>query len=199
MVLVHEAGHAVSAMYATDGVVQVHVWPGYELYPEFGNPTRGEWPRGSPAVTIVAPRPSASVTHDPASFRVFTTDKNVMYRLQHHLGLISLMGTVATTLVALVALSLISLLRPKGLLMWCLVAGSQLHLDMLTYAFLPTFLGARHLYFLGGELPEPVNALSALGFPEGVSLTAIGLLSLLQWAWLYHLLRVKLRRPVQAS
>lgn len=196
MVLVHEAGHAVAAEYATPAAIEIHVWPGYEVYPEFGKRTHEPWPKGAPAFTALYPQ-SAPIGQDANGLRMFAFDKNEMYLMQRHSSLIALMGTAATTLLALVSLSMISLFQPKGLVLWCLAAGSLLHLDMLTYAVLPTFVGVRHLYFIGGETAEPVDALSGLGFPVSFSLTAIILLSLLQCAWLYYLLRFRLHRGRQ--
>lgn len=196
MVLVHEAGHAVAAAYTTPAAIEIHVWPGYEVYPDFGERTRDPWPEGAPAFTSLTPQ-SAPIGLDASGFRTFAFDKGEMDLMQRHLPLIALMGTTATTFFALASLCLISLVQPKGLVLWWLAAGSLLHLDVLTYAVLPTFLGVRHLYFIGGETAEPVDALLGLGFPESFSLTAIILLSLLQCVWLYYLLRFKLRRVRQ--
>ena len=196
MILLHEAGHAVTAARSTDAKIQIHVWPGYELYPAFGNRFREKWPQGSPAVTTLSPASPTLLARDAYGSYAVTFAEDEMRQMQPYLPLIALMGTAATTLSAFIALSLISLFKPKGLMLWCLAAGSLLHLDMLTYAVLPTFLGVRHLYFIGGETAEPVEALSGFGLPESLSIAAIILLSVMQCLWLYYLLTFKLRRPV---
>jgi len=197
MILIHEAGHAITASYSTDARVQIHIWPGYELYPDFGRRFQQIWPQGSPAVTTLSPRSPVQLARDAYGYYAVVFGRDEMERMQPHLPLIALMGTGATTFTAILALSLISLFKPKRLLLYCLATAALLHLDMLTYAVLPTFFGTRHLYFIGGETAEPVRALAGFGFSESASISGIILLSLLQLGWLYYLLRYKLRRPVQ--
>jgi hypothetical protein len=201
MVLAHEAGHAVTAHYATRGEVRIYVWPGYELYPDPANTFPEAWPARTPAMTAVMPRPPQPVSLDtmakaglPSGIMI---SRREFYELRRHEHLMKLMGSTTTLLLALASLAALSLFKPKGTVLWLLAAGSLLHLDMLTYTLLPTLFGVRHLYWIGGEVSETLEALAGLGLKPGFSITAIVLLSLLQWVWLFYLLRVKLRRPVQ--
>jgi hypothetical protein len=190
MVLVHELGHATSAALLIPGDVRLYVYPGHELFPDWGRQFPETWPEKSPALTYV--RPDIPIGAWP--FTPGTQGYAVMKRNDH---LIRLMGSASTLLLALASLALIALLKPRGVALWILGAGALLHMDLLTGTVFPVFFDARHLYFWGGESPETVDALTGLGVPERISVTAVILVSTGLCVWHYWLLRFKLRRGRQ--
>ncbi len=184
MVLVHEMGHAWTIGHIPTVKSSIYIWPGYQVYPQIGMKFPEAWPEKTVAFTYVALyskfKPDGS---DPLKHQ------GLLAQTVGHLALLA--GSGATSLLSLLSLFLMSLFRPKGLCSWVLVAGSLMHLDMLTYTVFPVFFNVRHLILWAGEIPEPVEALFGLGVSRGFSVTAIILLSLVQFFWLYHLLLPK--------
>jgi hypothetical protein len=200
MVVVHELGHALSAAYLVPGEIRLYVWPGYELYPDWGRQFPETWPERSPAMTYVLPDTAPGqwrFTPGVPPYAVW--NDGGPKTLERNVHLTRLMGSASTLLFALAALTLLTWLKPRGLMLWLLAAGALLHLDILTGTVFPVFFDARHLYFWGSSAPEAVDALAGIGVPAGVAITAIGVLSLLQSLWLYYLLALNPRRPVPAS
>lgn len=184
MVLVHEAGHAfaISVIGRTDA--KVLIWPGYELYPDIGEKFTGKWPDKSLAITQVVP----SLSRDPlAGFAFSPVQQNVDARKEQ--GVIQLMGTVATTLTALLSLLCMTLFRPLGWVRRIMAALALFHLDALTYTVFPIFFAAPHFLVMGGSVAEPVAALESLGLPDGASVVLVLSLSAVQLIWLYFLPR----------
>lgn len=184
MVLVHEFGHLAGVAYSTDAEARIYVWPGYEIYPDPGRRYVAQWPGRSPAFTDVR----ITSTVSPAELGAQIEDLMASH------SFIMLMGSTATLLVSLVCLLLLTLLKPKGVLRWLCTSGALLNLDMLSYTVFPVFFNGAHLYYWGGTTPEPVVALAGLGVAQGLAVSAILLISLLQFAWLYHALQNKERQ-----
>ena len=170
MILLHEAGHAGTAQALTGIECQIYIWPGIEIYPQFGSDQLMPWNAKSLALTKVVVPDSAAT----------------LQRVLDHNNLILFMGSGFTQLLSLLSLLAISLLRPKGILRRLLIAGALLHIDMLSYTVFPLF-HLRHLLFWGGNHSETLMALGAVGIPLYLSVPVIVLLSLGQFFWLYLL------------
>lgn len=194
-ILVHETGHAVTARLLTGMKSEIHVWPGYQLYPKVGERYSLSWPEKSLAVTTLYPPFPMLPAND-----FLDGEKNppVAWRFRGKVVEFSdwtmLMGSGATVLASLLSLLLIWILKPKGILLGALVLGSLMHFDMLTYSIFPVFFELPHLLVFGGSVPEPVRALTNLGVPDYFSVPAIIVLSIGEFSWLYLLLS----RNVQA-
>lgn len=172
MILLHEAGHAGTAKLLAGVDCEIYVWPGFEIYPEFGHSHTARWNMGSLALTRVVPPESDAV----------------LQRAMQYNDVILFMGSGFTQLLSLIALSVIAVARPRRVVLWLLVPLALLHIDMLSYTVFP-LLHLRHLLFWGGGHSETLMALGAAGIPQYVSVPAIVSLSLAQFFWLYLLLR----------
>ena len=200
MVLVHELGHAMTAAYVMPADIRLFVWPGVELYPDWGQRYPEAWPDRIPALTYVLPRPSQFVKRGttPSGLPGYmVTDVAELERMKRSEHVSKLMGSAGTMLLALVSLLLIALLKPKGIALWLLSTGALLHVDLLAGTAFPIFFDARHLYFWGSATPEAVDALTGMGISQRVSVSAILVLALLHSLLLYYLLAIKLRRRGQ--
>jgi hypothetical protein len=180
-ILVHEAGHSITAEVVAGLDSRMYIWPGYELYPDFGSRYRSAWPNTPAFVTVLQ-----------------TSDAAYMLRLHYYENYILFMGSGLTQLVSLLSLCVMTLVRPKGILLWLLVSGSVLHYDMFTYTVFPLF-DLKHLIFWGGSVSEPLLALGRFGVPQYVAVPAIIGLSLLQFFWLYRLLRKRHQHTDQSK
>jgi hypothetical protein len=172
MILLHEGGHAGTARLLAGIECEIYVWPGVEIYPDFGKEQLAPWNSKSLALTKVVPPANAAV----------------LQQVMDYNNVILFMGSGFTQLLSLLALVVITLVRPKGILLWLLAPCALLHLDMLSYTVFP-LLHLRHLLLWGGSHSETLIALGAAGIPQYVSVPVIVLLSLGQFYWLYRLLR----------
>lgn len=172
MVLIHESGHALTAKLLAGTECEIYLWPGVEIYPEFGKGQLAPWKSTSLAVTKVTPSASPHALQ-----KVLDYDNFILF-----------MGSGLTQLVSLLSLLVITLSRPRRILLWLLVPGALLHIDMLSYTVFP-LLHLRHLIFWGGSNSETLVALARFGIPQYCSVPAILLLSLGQFYWLYWLVR----------
>jgi hypothetical protein len=179
MILLHEAGHAGAVKLLVGIDCEIFIWPGFEIYPQFGHEQAAPW-NGSLAFTKVTPPEGTAA----------------LQRVLDYHDVILFMGSGFTQLLSLMSLAALSLIRPQGMLLWLLVPGALLHTDMLSYTIFP-LLHMRHLVFWGGSNSETLIALAAGGIPQYVAVPAILLLSLGQFLWLSVLLRSRPLREKQ--
>jgi hypothetical protein len=205
-VIAHEFGHALTARLLGNKEVAVYVWPGFEIFPDFGGRFRDEWPGSAAALTDLhsTQAPPAAVPFVPPPFAVqgqslpegmppflpFTAGAPASSELGRIIpvrgaelstrnnGLIQLMGSGFTLMITLVCLSLLFLLKPAGMLLRILLMGSLLYYDLFTYTVFPYFFGAPHLLFFGGGVAEPVLGLENLGMNAALAVSLILALSL---------------------
>jgi hypothetical protein len=136
--LVHEGGHAAGVVCGGAHVTRVGLGFGLVLYPELA------WEGWRPY------------------FGWVEWDGDLSPRAH---GAMLLAGSGTTAAVALLASLLLAGIRQVGPVTHVLRALSLLHLDGLTYTFLPQW-GLRHWGPLGGDTPEPLVGARALGLPE---------------------------------
>ena len=150
--LVHELGHCFTIDALGGECEGIYFMPGIRVWPltTFGqsSPYAGEL---SPAFTVF----SKSAPTDQAN------------------GLALLMGSGSTAILSLLALVGLYDLRPRGWLRFPLLAQSFMFLDLLFYTILPRWFGLRHLFFIGGDTPEPLNGAIAMGVSESAFITGV--------------------------
>ncbi len=170
--LVHEFGHCIT-MNATDGACAgVYVWPGVKIWPltEAGEHYQGTWD-GYIGAAQFASRPSTEFAN----------------------GLVFLMGSGTTALLATLALLLLLIFRPGGWLRAFLLIQAICFLDLLFYTILPEWFGWRHFIFLGGDSPEPLEGAVQMGIPQNIFIAGVLLYSLgMSFGW-WIALRSKMR------
>jgi hypothetical protein len=53
------------------------------------------------------------------------------------------------------------------------IAQSLMFLDLLFYVILPRWFGLRHLFFIGGDSPEPLNGAIKMGINESIFIAGV--------------------------
>lgn len=186
-VVIHEIGHAYAISKTGAANPIILVWPGYVIYPDFGEKVDLIWPGKSFAITEAMPI-SQETTHIGPSLHPPIAPTLDHERIRENESIIVLMGVVATTVTSLYSLACISLFRPRGILLWVLAGFSLMHIDALAYTIFPVFFDAPHFLFWGGTISEPITSLTDLGLSQTVCVTLILVLSIVQFVWLYLLL-----------
>ncbi len=148
----HELGHCFTIDALGGKCEGIYFMPGIRVWPltAFGQPYPYAW----------EPYPAFTVYSESAP-----TDQGD--------GLVSLMGSGSTAILSLLALVGLYDLRPRGWLRFPLLAQSFMFLDLLFYTILPRWFGLRHLFFIGGDYPEPLNGALAMGISESAFIAGV--------------------------
>jgi len=163
--IVHELAHGLTAEVLGGEFLALWVFPGIELWPDFGAPYDG----------------------------IFTYFGLVRYLsgmdwTDTERGWATLMGAGSTFIVSIIALIALLLSKPRNRwLRYTLISLALWYFDMLTYTIFPQ-LGLQHWIVLGGGTPEPVIGAEKLGvdrmlFTVGIAVTCTAM-SLALWAYL---------------
>lgn len=180
--LVHEFGHGLSAVFQGGEIDGIYVFPGIEIYPDFGTRYQGDYPN-NPGLARTSPG------------QPFFTDAQS--------GFVTLMGAGATFAFSVVGLFGLYILAPrKRLLQFVWVALAIWYLDIVTYTFLPS-IGLRHWIIIGGSNPEPLNGAERMGISSGLFMAYVAVVGIL-WtaaiiAWISPTRRSQFRKPVLLS
>lgn len=151
-ILVHEFGHCLTIEAVGGECGSIYIVPGSQIWPlaQAGQPYPYTW-EDSIAVTFYdegAPTAQAG-------------------------GLASLMGSGSVAILSLLALVALYDLRPQGWLRFPLLAQSLMFLDLPFYTLLPHWFGLRHMFFVGGNTPEPLEGALAMGISETAFIAAV--------------------------
>jgi hypothetical protein len=147
--LLHEGGHAITAVLLGGTITEFGVMPGIKLYPVIELQPWSGW--------------LAYINYDLPNASLFDQ------------GLISLMGSGFTALISYPALAVLLLFRPRGWVRFALVCTAILFTwDILSYSLFPA-IGARHWVFIGGRYPEPLVGAMNMGFSPMVYFIGLGL------------------------
>lgn len=179
-VILHEFGHAVTAEILGYDVHTVYMFPGYQLYPDFGATFLGEWPTGRVAYTEV----SSGIVFE-------ATPSNVQLAIQMsdgRLAWIKLMGSGFTWLISVICLITIRFIKPWSIFFYFLLVGSLFYYDIVFYVIFPYYLDLPHIIFWGGYASEPVDAFYQLGLNKTFTAGLIVLVGLLQTIYLVRLI-----------
>lgn len=151
-ILIHEFGHCLTIEAVGGKCESIHVGPGLQVWPlsAFGRSDSGQWD-GFIAYTSYS--------------QVAATDRAN--------GLTSLMGSGSVALLSLLSLLGLYAFDPRGWLRFPLLAQSLMFLDLLFYTILPHWFGLRHMFFIGGDDPEPLLGAIRMGIPEGTFIAAV--------------------------
>lgn len=180
MICIHEMGHYIIGEIVLNKDIHFYIWPGYEIFPDFGEKLMAPWPDSSIAFGIELRKFIPGFDSLDLAIRTDVILKNESY--------IKLMGSGLNYMLSVLSLIILSLVKPKSYLFWFLVFISLLHIDMLTYTVFPIFFNAKHLYFIGGTDPEPITALIQLGVSKVISVIGVIALSIINFLWLYFVL-----------
>jgi hypothetical protein len=176
-VLLHEFGHGWTAELLGGEFLSVYVYPGIQVWPEFGVPFSGEWD-GYAALMYYNQGPH----WEPGGWQP---------------GLVSLMGSGANLLFSFIALLALWAFQPRGLVKLILAAEGLMYMDIVLYTF-ATLAGGRHLLFIGGEEPEPLVGAMAMGIPRDVFLAAVGAIFIV-FTWMFFALIRSPRKGMAGS
>lgn len=149
---VHEFGHCLTIDAVGGECDGVYLMPGVRVWPltAFGQPYPYAWDNyiGLTVYAQAAPTDQAR-------------------------GLVSVMGSGSVAIISLLALVGLYVFRPQGWLRFPLLAQSFMFPDLLFYTILPHWFGLRHLFFIGGDTPEPLNGAIKMGISESAFITAV--------------------------
>jgi len=154
---VHELGHGITTQVLGGQFKGLYVFPGVQVWPSPGRPYDGEW-----GLDV------GQVDAEPGEGWG-----------EWQRGLVLLMGSGSTMMLAALAFVTLWLLRPKGWLSYVLIAEALLYLDILFYTIMPEWFGLRHWVFIGGRYPEPLEGAEMMGCPRMLFLMFILLTSAL--------------------
>ncbi len=155
--LIHEAGHGLTAAALGGRFTGLYVWPGVQVWPHPGQPYPRAWEGWFGVATYLPGK-----TWEAGGWRF---------------GLVSLMGSGTNFLLAVLALGLLKKRRPQGKARVFLLAEALMFLDLTTYTLFP-LLGWRHFVFFGGRTPEPLAGALQMGIPAAVFVPLVGALSI---------------------
>jgi hypothetical protein len=166
--LVHEFGHCFTVEIVGGECESIYVMPGVQVWPltGFGQAYPSLWEKYI-ALTYYA--------------EIAPTEQSR--------GLTSLMGSGSVAILSLLALLGLYLFRPHNWLRLSLLAQSFMFPDLLFYTILPHWFGLRHMFFIGGNTPEPLNGAIRMGISESVFIggvliySAFMLLGCLVYIW----------------
>ncbi|NVK56531.1 MAG: hypothetical protein HWE26_13035 [Alteromonadaceae bacterium] len=161
-VLTHEFGHALGSKMAGHRVAFIHVWPGYQIVPEFGKPVEYEWPNGVIAVTHA----KKVMWHQRSILDIsdWLSDK-------WNTSLPLLLSSGTNWFISIVFIAILLALKPKGF--WLSLTVALFYYDVFSYVVFPYFFNLPHLIFWGGHYVEPAVALTGLGLHSDVAAMAI--------------------------
>jgi hypothetical protein len=175
-VLIHEMGHALITKSVGYNIDKIYIFPGYQLYPKFGDEFIGEWPHGQIAFTQI---------------RLGTIFESIPIKEQIELlengwrpALIQLMGSGLTWFVSVMCLITLRFLKPWSILFYLMLVGSVFYYDIVFYVIFPYYFEVPHMVFWGGDTSEPVVALNKLGLDMGISAVLILLICSIQTIYL---------------
>jgi hypothetical protein len=160
-VLVHEFGHCLTINAVGGKCEGVYVMPGVRAWPltAFGEPYSGAWGKAIGRVSYDQGAPTLQAD-----------------------GLASVMGSGSVAALSLLALVGLYIFHPRGWARFPLLAQSLMFLDLLFYVILPHWFGLRHLFFIGGASPEPLNGAINMGIRESVFIAGVLIYSALMTA-----------------
>ncbi len=149
---VHEFGHCLTIDTVGGKCESIYVMPGIKVWPlaMFGQPYPDQW-ENPIALTFYA----KSAPTEQAG------------------GFVSLMGSGSVAGLSLLALFGLFIFRPQGWVQFPLLAQSLMFLDLLFYTILPHWFGLRHMFFIGGDTPEPLNGAIKMGIPESMFIASV--------------------------
>jgi len=164
--IVHELGHGLTAQALGGEMLALWVFPGVELWPDFGASYNGRFTYMGLVRYLNGPD---------------WTDTQS--------GWATLMGTGSTFIISVLALITLLVTQPKRrLTRFFLLSLALWYLDLLTYAIFPQ-LGLPHWVIVGGRTPEPVLGAELLGINRTLFTVAVVVICTGMTALLYRYLR----------
>lgn len=160
--LVHEWGHALTGAAMGAEIKGVYVYPGVEIYPDFGDRYPYRWGTKLGAAIV---------------------DELGLGWADWQHGLVSVMGSGSTLMVSYLGIRLLYALRPRRRFWrYLLIALALYFFDILSYSLFPQ-LGLRHWIVFGGRFAEPVYGAERMGIPSWLFVTVVVVICMqLIWA-----------------
>ena len=165
---VHELGHGITTELLGGEFTGLYVFPGIEIYPDFG----AEYPfRWGQVFGLVTSNPADHWT-------------------DWHRGLIALMGAGSTLIISPLALGVLWWKHPQNrIVRYTLICFALFFADIFTYSIMPT-LGLRHWVIYGGRYAEPVRGAEMMGISPLVFVPLVVSISGMLTYGLYRYLRL---------
>jgi hypothetical protein len=150
--LVHEFGHCLTIEAVGGKCANIYILPGIQVWPlaMLGQPYPDPWGKFIALTYYAEPAPTEQAR-----------------------GWVSLMGSGSVAILSLLALLALYIFRPLGWLRFPLLAQSFMFPDLLFYTILPHWFGLRHMFFIGGDSPEPLNGALRLGISESTFISGV--------------------------
>ena len=155
--IIHEVGHGLTAQLLGGEFHRLFVFPGMEVWPDPGQPYEGDWGLRVGIAEI-------EWVEDWESWQN---------------GLVLLMGSGSTLLLACAALAILWIFRPERGLAYGLSGVALFYMDILFYTLMPAWFGLPHWIFFGGHDPEPLIGAEMLGIPRTVFIALVLIVSIL--------------------
>lgn len=179
-IFIHEAGHAITGKILGLGNPIIYVWPGVELYPNFGLPNPDDtWPENALAYVSFMSETKPLVVEFSENTKSLSLNPTLKFTstLSNKVGtsnpIVGFMGSGTTYLISLFCTVYLWLFNPKGSFRNCIVLGTFLFYDLLFYTVFPIFFGVSHLVLIGGDKAEPIIHLAKMGVPIWISVTLV--------------------------
>lgn len=155
--IVHEVGHGVTTQLLGGEFHRLFVFPGVEVWPDPGQPYEGDWGMYVGIAEI-------EWGEDWENWQE---------------GLVLLMGSGSTFLLASAALAGLWIFQPKHGLAIGLSVLALFYLDILFYTLMPAWFGLPHWIVFGGDDPEPLIGAEMLGCPRMMFIALVLIVSIL--------------------
>lgn len=181
-VLIHEFGHGLGAKVVGSNVEFIHVWPGYQIIPEFGELVKYEWPKGAVAEIRVSP-------YIDGESRFFGSGFTISKKWNE--TIIPILGSGTTWVTSIFFLAVLHFLKPKGVWFVISLTGATFYYDIFTSVIFPYFFNLRRLVFIGANYSEPVFALSHLSVSPHFTSASIISICVLQTILLVKIVKAR--------
>jgi len=173
--LLHETGHGLTAKWLGGKFEAMYVFPGREIWPDFGQRYTGHWD-GYFGLAETCPAPD----WEPYGWQD---------------GLVYLMGSGTSLILSALALSSLLIFKPKGILArMFLFSESLMYLDIVSYTIFPS-MGLKHFLFFGGKFAEPLIGAIWMGIPKSMFMLFIVIIFIIFTVALASLLRKWYQSP----
>ncbi|HEG43997.1 MAG TPA: hypothetical protein ENH94_08115 [Phycisphaerales bacterium] len=144
----HELGHGLTAAAVGGDFSVLGIWPGVQIYPE--------------------------ISFDNMHIFVLGYADIQNVELNWKIGLVHLMGSGTTAIIAYCLVGLVSLCKSKNTAICVLIISVVYAWDIILYSILPQ-IGLRHWFLIGGKVAEPFLGAQRIGIPNWLYFLCLGL------------------------
>ena len=181
-VLTHEFGHGLGAKIVGSHVEFIHVWPGYQIFPEFGEPATYEWPKGAVAEMGVSKYLEEESRFFGSGFTISE---------EWTATIIPILGSGINWVISIFFLAVLHFLKPNGVWLIISLTGATFYYDIFTSVIFPHFFNLPRLVFIGANYSEPILAFSHVNVSPHFTSTFIVSICVLQSILLVKIMKAR--------